>query len=98
MFQERDPASIPWGSAGAEYIVEATGVFTTVDKCKVIDFVLICCKYDYVTILPFMLFHEQSYTSHSLLLLSDMVDPLALILAYDGAIHIQNHTLFLNEK
>lgn len=34
VFQERDPASIPWGQAGAEYVVEATGVFTTVEKCK----------------------------------------------------------------
>lgn len=34
VFQERDPASIPWGEAGAEYVVEATGVFTTVDKCR----------------------------------------------------------------
>lgn len=29
VFSERDPASIPWGSCGAEYIVEATGVFTS---------------------------------------------------------------------
>ncbi|EMR09689.1 glyceraldehyde-3-phosphate dehydrogenase, type I [Pneumocystis murina B123] len=29
VFSERDPASIPWGSCEAEYIVEATGVFTT---------------------------------------------------------------------
>lgn len=34
MFQERDPANIQWGSAGAEYIVESTGVFTTTDKAK----------------------------------------------------------------
>lgn len=33
-FQEKDPASIPWGSAGADYIVESTGVFTTVDKAS----------------------------------------------------------------
>jgi len=25
---------IPWGQAGAEYVVESTGVFTTIDKCK----------------------------------------------------------------
>jgi len=30
VFAERDPANIPWGSAGAEYIAEATGVFTDV--------------------------------------------------------------------
>lgn len=33
-YQERDPASIPWSESGAEYIVESTGVFTTVDKAK----------------------------------------------------------------
>jgi glyceraldehyde 3-phosphate dehydrogenase len=32
VFAERDPASIPWGSVGAEYVVESTGVFTTKDK------------------------------------------------------------------
>merc|ERR1711997_1250243 len=31
----RDPADIKWGDAGAEYIVESTGVFTTVDKAGV---------------------------------------------------------------
>jgi glyceraldehyde 3-phosphate dehydrogenase len=31
-FQERDPAAIPWGAAGADYIVESTGVFTTTEK------------------------------------------------------------------
>lgn len=30
----RDPAEIPWAEAGAEYIVEATGVFTLMDKAK----------------------------------------------------------------
>ena len=29
VFSERDPKDIPWASAGAEYIVESTGVFTT---------------------------------------------------------------------
>ncbi|RKP22875.1 glyceraldehyde 3-phosphate dehydrogenase [Syncephalis pseudoplumigaleata] len=29
---ERDPASIPWGQDGADYIVESTGVFTTSEK------------------------------------------------------------------
>jgi len=32
VFNERDPANINWGSAGAEYVVESTGVFTTTDK------------------------------------------------------------------
>jgi len=34
VFGERDPAAIAWGSVGAEYIVESTGVFTTVDKAS----------------------------------------------------------------
>ena len=29
-----DPAEIPWGIAGAEYVVEATGAFTTTDKAN----------------------------------------------------------------
>jgi len=34
VFAERDPANIPWGSVGATYIVESTGVFTTIDKAS----------------------------------------------------------------
>lgn len=34
VFQERDPTVIPWGKAGAEYIVESTGVFTTIEKAS----------------------------------------------------------------
>ena len=30
-FQERDPATIKWGDAGAEYAVETTGVITTME-------------------------------------------------------------------
>ncbi|KAK9470820.1 uncharacterized protein V1510DRAFT_369366 [Dipodascopsis tothii] len=33
-FGERDPSAIPWGSVGADYVVESTGVFTTVDKAS----------------------------------------------------------------
>ena len=29
---EKDPADIPWGSDGAEYVVESTGVFCTTEK------------------------------------------------------------------
>jgi len=32
VFNERDPANINWAGAGAEYVVESTGVFTTTDK------------------------------------------------------------------
>uniref|UniRef100_A0A2K6NLT3 Glyceraldehyde-3-phosphate dehydrogenase n=1 Tax=Rhinopithecus roxellana TaxID=61622 RepID=A0A2K6NLT3_RHIRO len=32
IFQERDPSKIKWGDAGAEYVVESTGVFTTTEK------------------------------------------------------------------
>lgn len=34
MYQERDPGNIPWAKAGAEYVVESTGVFTTVEKAS----------------------------------------------------------------
>lgn len=34
VYEERDPKSIPWGKEGAEYVVESTGVFTVVEKCK----------------------------------------------------------------
>ncbi|CAF1181880.1 unnamed protein product [Adineta steineri] len=34
VFTEKDPSKIPWGQLGAEYVVESTGVFTTIDKCQ----------------------------------------------------------------
>jgi glyceraldehyde 3-phosphate dehydrogenase len=34
VFTEKDPTAIPWGASGAEYVVDATGVFTTIDKCQ----------------------------------------------------------------
>lgn len=34
VFQELKPASIPWGKVGAEYVVESTGVFTTLEKAQ----------------------------------------------------------------
>lgn len=34
VFECKDPAEIAWADCGAEYIVESTGVFTTVDKAK----------------------------------------------------------------
>jgi glyceraldehyde 3-phosphate dehydrogenase len=32
VFNERDPANIPWESAGADYVVESTGVFLSIEK------------------------------------------------------------------
>ncbi|XP_037593826.1 glyceraldehyde-3-phosphate dehydrogenase-like [Cebus imitator] len=32
IFQERDPSKIKWGDAGTEYVVESTGIFTTMEK------------------------------------------------------------------
>ena len=50
VFAERDPANIPWSSVGAEYIVESTGVFTTVDKCA---YIRLCLRREpYVLIFP----------------------------------------------
>jgi len=34
VFQQRNPADIPWGKAGAEIVVESTGVFTTLEKAQ----------------------------------------------------------------
>eukprot|EP01138_Halocafeteria_seosinensis_P014497 gb/GECG01014800.1/.p1 GENE.gb/GECG01014800.1/~~gb/GECG01014800.1/.p1 ORF type:complete len:344 (+),score=59.89 gb/GECG01014800.1/:1-1032(+) len=34
VFAEKDPASIGWGTAGAEYVCESTGIFTTKDKAE----------------------------------------------------------------
>jgi len=34
VFAERDPTNIPWGTAGADYIVESTGVFTTKESAS----------------------------------------------------------------
>ncbi|CAE6462083.1 glyceraldehyde 3-phosphate dehydrogenase [Rhizoctonia solani AG-1 IB] len=34
IFGERDPSNIKWDQAGVEYLVESTGVFTTVDKAS----------------------------------------------------------------
>ncbi|MCO5578763.1 hypothetical protein L7F22_032609 [Adiantum nelumboides] len=34
VFGKRDPAEIPWGDAGADYVVEASGVFTTTEKAS----------------------------------------------------------------
>ncbi|EGV91701.1 Glyceraldehyde-3-phosphate dehydrogenase [Cricetulus griseus] len=32
IFQERDPTNMKWGDAGAKYVVESIGVFTTMEK------------------------------------------------------------------
>jgi glyceraldehyde 3-phosphate dehydrogenase len=34
VFAKMDPKEIPWGKCGAEYIVESTGVFTTIEKAS----------------------------------------------------------------
>merc|ERR1719481_314392 len=34
VFNCMNPAEIPWSTAGAEYVVESTGVFTTIDKAS----------------------------------------------------------------
>ena len=34
VFAERDPANIPWGQLGAEYVVESTGLFLTKEKAQ----------------------------------------------------------------
>ena len=34
VFGERDPSNIAWGDAGADYVVESTGVFTSIEKAS----------------------------------------------------------------
>merc|ERR1712046_227077 len=34
VFHEKDPTAIPWGSCGAEYVCESTGVFTAKEKAE----------------------------------------------------------------
>merc|ERR1712151_298196 len=34
IFHEKDPASIPWGKSGAEYVCESTGVFTQKERAE----------------------------------------------------------------
>ena len=34
VFNEKNPADIKWGEAGAEYVVESSGVFTTTEKAS----------------------------------------------------------------
>ncbi|CAH9143477.1 unnamed protein product [Cuscuta epithymum] len=31
---KRDPSDIPWGDSGADYVIESSGIFTTVDKAS----------------------------------------------------------------
>ncbi len=34
VYASKDPAEIPWGACGAEYVVESTGVFTSTEKAS----------------------------------------------------------------
>ncbi|KAF7283369.1 glyceraldehyde-3-phosphate dehydrogenase 1-like [Rhynchophorus ferrugineus] len=34
VFTEKDPKCIPWGRVGADYVIECTGAFTTVEKAS----------------------------------------------------------------
>jgi glyceraldehyde 3-phosphate dehydrogenase len=34
IFQEQDPTNIKWSDAGAMYVVESTGIFTTMEKAE----------------------------------------------------------------
>jgi glyceraldehyde 3-phosphate dehydrogenase len=34
VFSERNPADLPWGKVGADYVIESTGLFTTMEKAS----------------------------------------------------------------
>ncbi|CAF1067003.1 unnamed protein product [Rotaria sordida] len=34
VFNEEEPSKIPWNQLDVEYVVESTGLFTTIDKCQ----------------------------------------------------------------
>jgi glyceraldehyde 3-phosphate dehydrogenase len=34
VFAEKDPGAIPWGSVGADFVIESTGLFTDADKAR----------------------------------------------------------------
>jgi glyceraldehyde 3-phosphate dehydrogenase len=34
VFQEKDPANLPWGDLGVDIVVESTGIFTNAEKAK----------------------------------------------------------------
>ena len=34
VFEERDPAALPWGEVGADVVIESTGIFTDATKAK----------------------------------------------------------------
>ena len=34
VFQEREPANIPWGKSGVDYVIESTGVFTKLEGAQ----------------------------------------------------------------
>ena len=42
----RNPEDIPWGEAGADFVVESTGVFT--DKDKAAAHLKVCCDPCYI--------------------------------------------------
>lgn len=56
----RNPEEIPWGEAGADYVVESTGVFTDKDKAAahlkvfILHFHMLQCTNAY----NFMMFHS----------------------------------------
>ncbi len=34
VFSEKNPADLPWGKVGAEYVIESTGLFLSKDKAQ----------------------------------------------------------------
>lgn len=59
----RDPAEIPWGDFGADYVVESSGVFTTIEKASAHKKVGVIINYA-LSLSIYFLYYE-SLTLHS---------------------------------
>lgn len=64
----RNPEEIPWGAAGAEFVVESTGVFTDKDKATAhlkvcLDFCFFCCCLQFSRVYHFILLSRLNFQS-----------------------------------
>lgn len=60
----RDPAEIPWGDFGADYVVESSGVFTTIEKASTHKKVGVIINYALSLSLSIYFLYYESLTLH----------------------------------